>query len=128
MADSRHHWMPTLLMLMLLALGGLAGCSNEPAATAQSADEPTAEPPNSDPAAPEPPAELDLSIDRDALWAADQNRDAVDTSERQDLPNLVGADGDKRVTIDGRVLTRDEVHRLRDRVDGAEVSIELKTD
>ncbi len=71
---------------------------------------------------------LDLTMDRDELFEFDANGDELDTSERSDLPRLVGPDKDKRLRVNGGVITNDEAIGLRDRVDGAEVSFELKTD
>lgn len=117
--------------LWLVIASGLAACSPaEPASTdpgpSAVGDAPTPPPLESSPVSTAP---LDLTIDSDALWEADQKRNEIDLSDRQDLPDLVGADRDKRLTVDGRVITTaEEVARMRDRVDGAEVSIELKTD
>lgn len=71
---------------------------------------------------------LDLTIDRDALFELDANGEQIDTDERADLPELVGPDNDKRLRVNGGVITNEEAIGLRDRVDGAEVSFELKTD
>lgn len=116
------------LLLSLIAMLGATACSEKPQNTPGESRASSAGT-SALGVEPKPEPRLDLSIDGDALWEADRNRDDIDTSERKDLPDLVGSEQSTRLTLDGRVLTQDEdISQLRDRLDGAEVSIELKTD
>lgn len=105
----------------------LLGCEQAPAPEASQASEATPADAGLSEAEASVSAPLNLTIDREALFDLDANSDQIDTSERADLPELVGPSADKRIKVNGGVITNDEAIGLRDRVDGAEVSFELKT-
>ncbi|MCR9278642.1 MAG: hypothetical protein NXH85_11760 [Pseudomonadaceae bacterium] len=113
--------------IALTAMMMLTGCGPAPAPENPEQTSGPEEPPPQT-STPSPHSKpLDLSMDQDTLFELDANNDEIDTSQRADLPSLVGPAAEKRLRVSPGVITNEEAVGLRDRVDGGEVSIELKT-
>ena len=99
---------------VLLGVTSLCACTPEADAGAPAID-----------AAPANATPLDLS--RNHLPGGDPGTVEL-ADERELLPDLFTEDGEeRRVSISGNVITDDTATTLRDRVDGAEVTVEVKT-
>lgn len=107
-----------ILFGMLLALGACDSAPTSQEAVTEAEPEALTAPP------PEAPVTLDLS--REHLPVDDE---LVEVGEAENLlPDLVGNQAESgKVKLSGSVITDKEALTLRDKVDGAEVKLEVKT-
>ena len=107
----------TCVLLAVYACLVAGGCSR-PASTPSSEPERAAEP-------AAPPAALDLSREHISELVSEPN-DALIEPEPA-LPNMFDTPDQPRVQLDGRLITDKASQDLIDKVDGAEVTIEIPT-
>lgn len=113
-----------MYLLLAACLGaGAAGCDRP---TQPSSEQPRPLPPaeQSEPAAP-PPAALDLSRQHISDIASEQEQALTEPPPL--LPDLFDAKRNPGVKVDGRLITDDTAKDLNDKVDGAELTIEIPT-
>ena len=74
-----------------------------------------------------PPPNLDLSREHIETIVAEQDDHPV-TETNSGLPDLFSqAERDKKLSVNGRLLTTDEADSMLDTVEGAEIKFEIKT-
>jgi len=74
-----------------------------------------------------PPPNLDLSREHIETIVAEQDDHPV-TETNSGLPDLFSqAERDKTMSVNGRLLTKDEADSMLDTVEGAEIKFEIKT-
>ena len=96
----------------------IAGGCSRPTTTSTSEPEPAAEP-------TAPPTALDLS--REHISELDSEPGDALTEPEPVLPNMFDTPDQPRVQLDGRLITDKASQDLIDKVDGAEVTIEIPT-
>ena len=107
-------------------LGVLAGCGDaQPPPSEPDLVLPTPVPPR-EPAEPTEPTELNLSLD--LIHDIVSETDGEELVDPQILPQLVDQEAlAKRVKLKGKVLTDKEALDMKDRIEGVELKIEIKT-
>lgn len=74
-----------------------------------------------------PPPELDLSREHIETIVAETDDNQI-TEANYALPDLFSqGQRDKRLSVNGRLLTKDEADSMLDTLDGAEIKLEIKT-
>ena len=100
-------------ILVILAISQLGACQPDTAGT----------PP------PEPPPQAATPLDLSRDYLEDRNPGTEELAEEAELlPDLFAEDSkEARVRVSGSVITDEQANTLQDRLDGAEVKIEVKT-